>query len=132
MSSKRISVLFSILKGLLAAVAVTLTGMLLIALLTVFLRISDGLLGTLNQLLKALAVITGVAVSVGRGGSRGFLTGAAVGLAYMIAGYALYVFLGGPYSASAMLGEILLGAAIGAVTGSIMANLRPGRRRGRK
>ena len=129
MSSNRIGTLFSILKGVLAAAAVTLTGMLLIALLTLRFRFSDGLLTLLNQLLKLLSILTGVTVAVGRGGNRGFATGTATGLLYMLAGYSLYVLLGGFYDTRAMLGEMLLGSAAGAVFGAVLANLRPRKRR---
>jgi len=95
----------------------------------VFTRVSDSTLVLLNQILKAAAAVLGVCAAVGRGGSRGFLTGAAVALLYMISGYAMYVVLGGEASTSAMLGEMLMGAAIGAVTGAILANLRPKKRR---
>lgn len=131
MSSNRISILVSIIKGVLAAAAVTLAGMLLIALLTVFSRISDGLLTALNQLLKFLSILIGARIAVGRGGSRGFVTGAVTALIYTLLGYILYVCLGGSYDTVAMLGELLLGAAIGAVAGAVLANMRPKRRKAR-
>lgn len=129
MSSTRTGILLSILKGTLAAIGVTLIGMLLIALLTVFTRISDSLLTVLNQLLKVLAILVGVSAAVGRGGSRGFVTGAVVSLLYMILGYALYVILGGEHSVTLMLGEMLMGTAVGAFAGAILANMRPRKRR---
>ena len=75
MANKRASALLSILKGLLAAAAVTLLGMALIAALVLTARLSDGVLTLLNQLLKALAVVLGVRAAVERGGNRGFFTG---------------------------------------------------------
>lgn len=129
MSSDRVSVLISILKGVLVAAAATLVSMLLIALLTLFSRISDGMLTVLNQLLKLLSILLGTRISVGRGGSRGFVIGAVTAAIYMIVGYVLYVFLGGFYDTVAMLGEVLMGATVGAVFGAILANMRPKRRR---
>ena len=64
MANKRASALLSILKGLLAAAAVTLLGMALIAALVLTARLSDGVLTLLNQLLKALAVVLGVRAAV--------------------------------------------------------------------
>lgn len=130
MPSNRTSTTVSILKGFLAAAAITLLGMLLIALITVFSRISDNLLTALNQILKILSIIFGTWISVGRGGSRGFVTGTVIALLYIIAGYSLYVFLGGgTYSFPGILGEMLMGAAVGAVTGAVLANLQPRKRR---
>jgi len=130
MSGGRFTVLLSVLRGLIAAVCVTLAGMLLIALLAVMTHISDNLILALNQLLKAASICIGTFFAVGRGGSRGFVTGAVLALIYMISGYGMYVLLGGgAYSTTAMLGEILIGAAIGAVIGAILANMRPKSRR---
>ena len=133
MKSARTAALGSILKGVLLAAAVTLAGMLLLAAAVIYLDISDGVLTALNQVLKVISVLLGTRFAVGIGGERGFLTGAAVGLIYMIAGYALYWQLGGAvFSAASMLLEMLLGGAAGAVTGTICANLHPrARRRGK-
>ena len=133
MSFSRRSVILSILRGFLCACAFTLTGMLLIAALAVFARISDGLLTVLNQFLKISAIILGTCLAVGRGGQRGFATGAALALLYTIVGYALCIALGGvTHDTVIMLGEILLGCTIGALTGAILANLKPYRRKTRQ
>ncbi|HIQ82665.1 MAG TPA: TIGR04086 family membrane protein [Candidatus Pullichristensenella stercorigallinarum] len=133
MKSARAAALGSILKGVLISAAATLVGMLLLAAAVVWLDISDGALSALNQVLKLVSILLGVRFAVGVGGERGFLTGAAVGLVYMILGYVLYWQLGGAvFSFAAMLLEMLLGGAMGAVTGAVCANLRPrARRRGR-
>ena len=134
MAKSRISILAAILKGLLAAIALTLVCMVIFAALVVFLHISDTLLTVLNQILKVAAIFLGVRFAVGRGGERGFLTGMTIAMLYMVLGYVLYVFLGGSaFSVPAMLGEILIGAAIGSLTGAILANLpaKSGRRRTR-
>lgn len=132
MSASRTAALSSLLKGLLAAIAITLIGMLLIAAVALFARPSDGLLTALNQILKFLAILIGTRAAVGRGGSRGFVTGAALALIYMTLGYALYATLGGgAHSTGLMLGEMLLGAAVGGFIGALFANLRPKSRRAR-
>lgn len=132
MKSARALALGSILKGLLVSAAATLLGMLLLAAAVIYLDVSDGALTALNQALKLICVLLGVRFAVGLGGERGFLTGAAVGLAYMILGYVLYWRLGGAvFSFAAMLLEMLLGGAIGAVAGAVCANLRPRARRKR-
>lgn len=124
MAFKRAGALLSILKGLFVAAAVTLLGMALIAALVLAARLNDGLLTALNQLLKALAVVLGVCAAVERGGSRGFVTGVTVALVYMIAGYGLYVALGGGrFDTAQMLGELLLGAAMGGAAGAVRVNL---------
>ena len=129
MRKRRGQVIGSILKGLLCAVALTLVLMVGVAALVLGLRISDGMLTALNQVMKLLSILLGVTVAVGRGGQRGFLTGMAVAMLYMTIGYACYVALGGnAFVVTQMLGEILIGAALGATTGAVLSNLPAGSR----
>ena len=130
MKNARLRALWALTRGLLAAVAATLAGMLLLAAAVIYLDVTDGALAALNQLLKLLSVVLGARLAVGVGGERGFVTGAAVGLLYMALGYVLYWRLGGAlFSAAAMLLEMLVGFAVGAAAGAVCANLRPLARR---
>jgi len=130
MAKTRIQILASILKGLVCAAALTLALMAGVAALAVGTRLSDDLLTLLNQLMKLASILLGVAVAVGRGGRRGFMTGMALAALYMALGYGCYVALGGsPFVAGEMLGEILVGAAIGAVAGAVLSNLPAAKRR---
>ena len=129
MNKTRLQTLLSLSKGLLAAVALTLAGMTGIAALAVYLHASDAAIRALNQLLKCLAILLGSTVAIGRGGHRGFFTGMALAIVYMALGYALAVALGGnAFAAPGMLGEMLIGAALGGVIGAVLSNL-PARRR---
>ena len=117
-------------RGVAIAAACTLPGMALLALLVVTTPVQDGTLTVLNQLLKAISIFTGVLFGVGRGGNRGLITGAAIGLVYMLLGYGMYCALDGSPNAIGMLGgEALFGAVIGAISGALCANMKPARRR---
>ena len=130
MPRTRKSAALALLKGLLIAVALTLACMLLMAAALVALQMSDRLLTVLNQIVKLLAIAVGTCVAVPRGGSRGLLTGVEIALVYMALGYAMYVLLGGgSFAVGNMLGEMLLGSAVGAVTGAVRANRSPRRSR---
>ena len=124
MGKARVKSLGAIVKGLFSAVALTLLSMTAIAALAVNAQVSDGVIRALNQVLKCLAILLGVRVAVGRGGERGFFTGMALAMLYMALGYALAVSLGGSdFAVPGMLGEILIGAALGGVVGAVLANL---------
>lgn len=132
MGKKRVKTIWRIFCGVLAAVGMTLAGMLFMALAVVFAGMPDGTLGALNQVLKLVSVCAGTFAAVGRGGERGFVTGAVVGALYMIAGYASYCCLGQmPFSWPTVAGEIALGASVGALCGAVLANVKPPRRRKR-
>ena len=113
-------------KGVCVATGATLLCMVLLALAVVFLRISDNALFLMNQLAKVASIFAGAYFAVGPGGQRGFVTGAAVGFVYMVLGYGVYWAFHGSVSAPlVMLGEMLLGAVLGALSGAVVANLRP-------
>lgn len=130
MKGRRFSAAKALIRGVLAAAAITLLGMLLLAAAIVFIGMSDGVIRVLNQLLKAGAVIAGTYLGVGRGGERGLMTGAAIGAIYAILGYAMYTLLGGnDFMLTELLGELLISTAAGAASGAVFANLRPAKRR---
>lgn len=132
MSASRTNVFSGILKGTLAAALITIVAMLLIAAFALFFKISDGALLAVNQLVKILSVAFGVRIAVGRGGRRGFVTGTVVALLYVITGYAMYASLGGTHDVRTMLGEMLLGAAVGSVTGAVCANIKASGRKSKR
>lgn len=126
----RRSPLKSIFAGLISAVLFTLAAMLVLSLALLFLRFGDGLLRILNQAVKFFAIFIGAIIAVPRSGDRGLATGLFLSMIYMVVGYGLYVLLGGGgFSFPSMLGELLLGAAVGAVTGAVRANMRPRKRK---
>ena len=132
MKGKRTAVVKSIAAGLISAILVTLAGMLVMAGLMMVVSVGDRWLMILNQLLKIGSVILGTCIAVPRGGQRGLATGTAVALLYACIGYGMYAALGGAgFTIGGMLGEILICAAAGAVTGTIRANMQPSRRKRR-
>ena len=115
----------TILRGLLTAIGVTLACVLIFALLMQWLRPSDGVIRVVNQLIKLGSIFAGVYVAVGRGGDKGMLTGALVGLVYMLLGVLLYALLSGqqlPWTA--YLSDIAMGVAGGGIAGAIVAGMR--------
>ncbi len=129
MARTRTQTLLSLSKGLAGAILLTLLLMAIVAALAAMGRISDGLLMVLNQLMKLAALLLGVTLAVGRGGRRGFLTGMTLAMLYMALGYGCCAALGGSaFSTSEFLGEVMIGAAVGAIAGAVLSNL-PARRR---
>ena len=132
MNRTRLDVLLSLGRGLLAAIAVTLVCMTGIAALAVGMHSSDQLIHALNQLLKCLSILTGTLAAVGVGGRRGFVTGMALAIIYMALGFGLAVWLGGQaFAVPDLLGEMLIGAALGAAAGAVLSNLKRRRRAAR-
>ena len=123
----------AMIKGMGAAVGLTLPGMAVIALLVVYARLSDGGVTALNQALKLAAIFCGAYRAVGRGGTRGFALGGAVGLGYIALGYGICALWDGALITGGMLAlEFLAGLTLGGISGALTANLPSGKGRMRK
>lgn len=113
-----------VLRGLIVSVAVSAAGVLLFALIMQWLKPSDEVIRIFNQVLKLLSIVAGTYAAVGRGGEKGLIRGAAVGLLYMGLGVALYALLTGqnlPFTS--YLGDLGMGVAGGGLCGMILSNL---------
>ena len=107
-----------ILKGVALAVAATAVLTVVFALVISLFEITDGLIHTINQVIKLTAVFVGVRAAVRPGGERGLLRGAAVGFLYMAVGVMVYALLTGqraPWTAYAA--DVLMGVAAGGLFG---------------
>ena len=117
---KKAGVLGALFRGLLAAVAVTVLGVVVFALVIKWLSPNDTIISVMNQALKLLAVLAGTRAAV-RGGSGVVLRGAAVGLAYMAVGVIGYAFLSGlTLSPAAYLADLGMGVAAGGLFGMVL------------
>lgn len=117
------SALGRMLKGLVFAVLTTLAGILVFALLMQWLKPSDTVIRVFNQLLKLLSIAVGVYAAVGRGGDRGLLRGALLGLIYMGVGVFAYAMLSGQQlPLTAYLADLAMGVAGGGITGMLVGS----------
>ena len=113
-----------ILKGLLAAIGVTVAGVAVFALLMQWLRPAENVVRIINQVLKLFSIGAGVYVCVGRGCEGGLIKGALVGLLYMALGVGVYALLSGQSaSMSAYLADLGMGVAGGGMVGMILSNM---------
>ena len=113
-----------LLRGLGVSILTTLVGVALFSLLMQWVKPSDGVIRVFNQVLKLLSIALGVWSAVGRGGEKGLMRGAVVGLGYMGLGVALYAILSGQQAAfSSYLADLAMGVAGGGIVGMILSNI---------
>ena len=113
-----------LLRGVGVSILTTLVGVALFSLLMQWVKPSDGAIRVFNQVLKLLSIALGVWSAVGRGGEKGLMRGAAVGLGYMGLGVALYAILSGQQAAfSSYLADLAMGVAGGGIVGMILSNI---------
>lgn len=115
-----------LLKGLGAALLVTVAGVAVFALLMQWLRPSDSVVRIFNQVLKLVSIGVGVYFAVGRGQEGGLLKGAGVGALYMALGVGIYALLSGQTApVTAYLADLGMGVAGGGIMGMILSNISP-------
>ena len=119
-----------VVRGTLAASAFTLVSMAVLAALVIYAGLREESLMALNQIVKLAAVVLGTAFAVGLGGEKGLITGALVGMLYILVGYGFYSLIDGSAAAPAVIAvEEAAGALAGGIAGVIFANARPARKR---
>lgn len=114
-----------LLRGLLAAIGVTLVCVLVFALLMQWLKPADHTIRIVNQLIKLGSIFAGVKVMLGRNCEKGLLYGALLGVCYMALGVGLFALLSGqtlPWTA--YLSDIAMGVAGGGICGAIIGGMR--------
>ena len=80
---------------------------------------------TFNQLIKLFAIFAGVYAAVGRGGEKGMMLGASIGLLYMLLGVALYAVLSGQtLPLTSYLSDVAMGVAGGGIAGAIVSGMK--------
>ena len=112
------------LRGLGVSILVTLVSVAVFALLMQWVRPSDDVIRIFNQLLKLISIGAGVWAAGGRGSEGGLIRGAAIGLAYMAAGVAMYALLSGQQAPlTSYLADLGMGIASGGIVGMILSNI---------
>ena len=117
----RASLWGTLVRGLLASIAVTLGCVLVFALLMQWLKPDDSTIRIVNQLIKLAAIFAGVRTMLGRSAENGLLPGALLGLCYMALGVGLYAMLSGQHVPwTAYLSDIAMGIAGGGIAGALV------------
>ncbi len=115
--------LLGIIEGVALAAVASVIAILLFALIVKTFGLSDAVIPPVNQVIKVLSILLGSWRAV-KSGARGLIGGLAVGIAYILLGAGIYMMLEGAMSPiGVLLADLALGAAAGAVSGILIANL---------
>lgn len=122
---KRTDAVVRVMKGVMAAALLTIAGIVILSGIVVMRGLEENTIRILNQVIKALSLLAGVWISVGRGGEKGLLTGAAVGILYILIGYAMVSLMdAAETNAKVMAIEEAAGALLGGAYGIAFANMK--------
>ena len=113
---------FSIIKGVACAVAVSLLGAIVFAVLLRGGLLSDKVLYPINQALKSVSLIVGVLLFIR--GEKGLLKGAVVGVLFTAISYLAFSAIGSDFSLSWLIfAELALAVLVGGISGILAVNL---------
>lgn len=116
---------FSVTKGALVAVCVSLVLVLLFAFLLKFTNIPESTIKPVNQVIKGLSILIGVFVGLRKSKELGLVSGLLIGFIYTIVAFVIFSILGGVFAFDlTFLTDILFGAVMGAICGIICVNLK--------
>lgn len=123
--SAKNSIWWSILRGAMISVSISLVLILLFALLIKFFNISQSFILPINQVIKIISIFIGTLFAFGKVKEKGFLKGMLIGLIYTILAYSVFSILAGEFSFSlTSLTDMLFGAIIGGISGILVVNLK--------
>ena len=112
-------------KGILIALAVSLIGILIFAVVLRFVNFSDMGIKITNQIIKILSVLLGVFICLKKDKSKGLIKGTIVGAIYTISSYLLFSILVASFSFSAsIIYDLIFSSIVGLVCGVLFVNLK--------
>lgn len=115
------SALTAILRGVLVAASITVIAIAVFALILNWWDASDRAITAINQVVKFVAILAGVASALGSGGEGGALRGCCVGLLYMALGIVCYCLLmGRSPQLTGYMADLGMGVAAGGLFGMIL------------
>lgn len=114
--------LFSILKGALSALIISLIGILVFAFVIKLTSISDGLIKPINQTIKVISIFFGCFL-VKNNSVKNLSSGLLIGVMYTILAFILFSALNGKFDFNITLFlDIIFGALIGLIS-SVICNI---------
>ena len=115
--------ILSLLKGVIISVAFSLISVLILSMLSSIFSFGEKVIVPINTAIKAVAVALGVLFSVSDG--KGLIKGLIYGVIIVILNYLLFSIIGGSFTFTVrILWELLLGIAVGGISGIIAVNLK--------
>ena len=122
-SVKDRSFLYALIKGALVALLVSMSGILLFALILKFIVMSDTVIATINQIIKAISILLGVRTTLKASHGKGLVKGTVLGLVYTLIAYLVFSFLSASISFdTTTIIDMVFGGVMGAICGIIMNN----------
>jgi len=111
--------------GIAVALVVTMIAIMVFALVLKMADLPEGVIPTVNLIIKLLSVCLGVYMGLGKDCSMGWLKGLVIGSAYMLFGYVLFALVNGSGAPVTLwLNDLGMGGVAGAIAGIISVNIR--------
>lgn len=116
---------FNVLKGSLIALAISMAGILVFALLIKYVAIPTSVIKPVNQVIKGVSLLIGCFIALKKADKMGLVSGLLIGLSYTVLAFLVFSILDGNFEFSkTLVNDLLFGGIIGAICGIIAVNFR--------
>ena len=123
MRNENFNDVFSMIKSVGVALAVSLLGAIVFAVVLRSCSLSDTVIYPVNQTIKSVALALGVFLFTQ--GEKGWIKGSISGVLFTAVSYLAFAAIGGDFSLSWLIfAELFLGAFVGALSGIIAVNVK--------
>ena len=116
---------FSVIKGTLISVSLTLILILLFAVVIRFFNIGENLIFPINQVIKIISMFFGILSILKTSNEKGFVKGILLGFFYYITSFIVFTILQGSFNFSiSNIYDLLLTMLMGGIIGIMLVNIR--------
>ena len=123
MRDEKFNDIFSMIKSVGCALAISLLGAVIFAVILRACSLSDTVIYPVNQTIKSVALAVGVMLFVR--GERGWLKGGVIGLLFTAVSYLAFSAIGNDFSLSWLIfAELAIAFLVGAICGSLAVNMK--------
>lgn len=114
-----------VVKGILIALCLSLTLVLIFAFLLKFTNIPDSAIAPINQVIKGASIFLGVFLGLRKIKELGLVSGLLIGLVYTLLAFLVFSILAGGFTFNlTLMTDMIFGAVIGAICGIICVNIK--------
>ena len=116
-------IIYSILKGVIISLIVSIFGVLFFAIILKFVDMGDTTIKIINQIIKVASILFGCIIGFKKNGKNGLYKGIVLGLLYSIFAFLIFSILNQSFVFNAsIVFDTLFGGVVGGICGIIVIN----------
>lgn len=119
------NLVFSLLKGVIISLCISLVSVLVFAFLLKFTNISESIITPINQIIKGVSIFLGTFLGLKKEKKMGLISGLLIGMIYTLLAFVVFSALNGSFVFNrTLITDFCFGGIIGAICGIICVNIK--------